>query len=289
MTTSNSESTLKSALPHRKLSLTTVGNSSQSNLNANHFKLKHSFDKRKVSLSFLTSYNNLKIPHHFFAILEDIRAGLYPRLFKEIDSNDLNLDSISSTSCLDFVLQQKHIIDSIDRRLSVPSGFLMTRNKSDSNLKRHYVNTTGPCPEQNGEDSKSSLPLVECRRLASENCTIKMTPGEMIELRLSLKFNDEVCRSLRSYFPRDFLNYLKDDYNPRSESSPTTNVHLFKHNIDLANVLACDEKSFEEKIENICNHLANELIDYGLINSLDHHLISELFAKTIKEYLFSLL
>ena len=48
---------------------------------------------------------------------------------------------------------------------------------------------------------------------------------------------------------------------------------------------ASDETPLEGKIENICIHLANELIDYGLINYNDHDLISKLFLSTIKENL----
>ena len=40
----------------------------------------------------------------------------------------------------------------------------------------------------------------------------------------------------------------------------------------------------ELKIENICTHLANELIEFGLINSKDHNLISDLLFKTIKTW-----
>jgi len=39
-------------------------------------------EKRKVSLTFLSSFNNLTLPQNFFAILDDIRYGLYPRIFK---------------------------------------------------------------------------------------------------------------------------------------------------------------------------------------------------------------
>lgn len=42
--------------------------------------------------------------------------------------------------------------------------------------------------------------------------------------------------------------------------------------------------SFEQKIANICLHLTNELVDYGLVNEKDHMTIHELFIRTIKDY-----
>ena len=111
---------------------------------------------------------------------------------------------ISSSTCLDFVIKQKNLIDKrsddIDRRSSVPNGFLMTRNNFDGRNK---------IPS---EPNSNKTMLVELRRLASEDCSIKIVSGNMIELRLSLKFQDDVYRTLRSYFPEEFLNYLKDTY-----------------------------------------------------------------------------
>ncbi|RNA27065.1 hypothetical protein BpHYR1_012378 [Brachionus plicatilis] len=42
--------------------------------------------------------------------------------------------------------------------------------------------------------------------------------------------------------------------------------------------------STNSKLENISIHLANELIDQGLINPNDHGLISDLFIRTIKDF-----
>jgi len=277
------QSPLSNHLKHRKFSLNMHNYSSSppkpphmlTQNGNNHVKLmKSGNDKRKVSLTFLTGYNDLKIPHHFFSILEDIRTGLYPRLFKEIDSSDLNLDSFSSSTCLDFVIQQKNLIDNIDRRASAP--FLITRNNSDSNIKG----------SSNHGQSPSNRPL-ELRRLAAEDCSIKKVSGNMIELRLNLKFQDEVFRTLCSYFPEDFLNYLKDNQNMMVSES--INLSFLKNPIDFDCTTSYDERSIEEKILNISIHLSNELIDFGLINSLDHNLISDLFSKTIKDYLLSLM
>ena len=54
-------------------------NSSRSKMNKkNSFNSLDKFkDKRKVSLSFLSSFNNLTLPQNFFSILDDIRFGLY--------------------------------------------------------------------------------------------------------------------------------------------------------------------------------------------------------------------
>lgn len=276
-------SSFSNHLKHRKLSLNTPNFSNSPpkfiQNGTNQVKLpKNGIDKRKVSLTFLTNYNDLKIPHHFFSILEDIRTGLYPRLFKEIDSNDLNLDMISSSTCLDFVIQQKNLIDKrsddIDRRSSVPNGFLMTRNNSDGRNKTP------------SELNSNKTMHVELRRLASEDCSIKIVSGNMIELRLSLKFQDDVYRTLRSYFPEEFLNYLKDNFSIKNESM---DLNFLKNPFGFDDTAIYNERPLEEKIENVCNHLANELIDFGLINKLDHDLVSELFGKTIKEYLFSLM
>lgn len=67
---------------------TPLGLSSSQN-NASYSNLMTKFSKnrelsRKVSLTFLTNVHDLKIPQDFFSILEDIRSGLYPRLFKVI-------------------------------------------------------------------------------------------------------------------------------------------------------------------------------------------------------------
>ena len=138
----------------------------------------------------------------------------------------------------------------------------------------------------NHGQSPNNRPL-EIRRLAAEDCSIKKVSGNMIELRLNLKFQDEVFRTLCSYFPEDFLNYLKDNQNMMVSES--VNLNFLKNPIDFDFTTSYDERSIEEKILNISIHLSNELIDFGLINSLDHNLISDLFSKTIKDYLLSLM
>lgn len=57
--------------------------SAQSNKQDSSFSSMDKFkEKRKVSLTFLSNFNNLTLPPNFFAILDDIRYGLYPRIFK---------------------------------------------------------------------------------------------------------------------------------------------------------------------------------------------------------------
>ena len=51
-------------------------------LNSSYSSLDKFKEKRKVSLTFLSSFTNLTLPQNFFAILDDIRYGLYPRIFK---------------------------------------------------------------------------------------------------------------------------------------------------------------------------------------------------------------
>jgi hypothetical protein len=41
---------------------------------------------------------------------------------------------------------------------------------------------------------------------------------------------------------------------------------------------------FENKVVNVCAHLTNELIDFGLINPRDYNIIFDLLLKSIKDY-----
>lgn len=269
---------------HRKLSLSIlprINNTCQNMLyHNNNLKAKtltpKSTKDRKVSLTFLTGYQNLKIPHHFFAILEDIRSGLYPRLFKEpIQPANFQDDSIISTH-LDFVLKQSHFID-LDRRLSVP----LPTTDIDIELS----------PPQQSSISK----VHETRRLASETCTIntKTTHGFMIELELTLKFQDDVCRTLRAYFPEEFLEYFQKNIsinqqinNEITELREDNLIFLNENKIEFT--AFCATTNFDDKCENICEHLAKELIEFGLINNNDCKIVVELFAKTIRAYVCAL-
>jgi len=104
---------------------------------ANKLKFQQTYqitaDQRKESLSFLTNDTNLTLPRNFYGILEDIRYGLYPRLFKlecelvENASKELSHESlrhISSNSCVDYLLQQV-----VNRRSSL--SYLTSLNEVD--------------------------------------------------------------------------------------------------------------------------------------------------------------
>jgi hypothetical protein len=132
----------------------------------------------------------------------------------------------------------------------------------------------------------------------------------MIELKLDLRFCDNLTRQLHSYFPKEFLNYLKFDYDQyiKSNDASTININIINSTIFLQYPISSgngerrsslkreydlmfstfqhyDENPFEMKLENICTHLANELIDNCLINPRDHIIICELLSRTIRDHL----
>jgi hypothetical protein len=268
-------------------------------------------DRRKVSLTFLTNCNNLKIPEDFFNILEDIRNGLYPRLFSNDtcdlkDTSTMNFRAIAPSTCLDFVIEQKKIID---RRSSV--ALFTNDSESFNNLRRGLFRSS----EFDIKEETSSLkecynnldviddsaiagslkyPL-ESRRLVSETCELRLTDEtdcseSMIELCVDLKFNDGLTRHLQSYFPIGFLSYLRQDTASagRYESSDDQFSQLlnsFVQQHESTAELLSTASSLNVKMENICMHLANELIDNGLINPKDHNVIFDLFYRTIRDYL----
>jgi hypothetical protein len=169
-------------------------------------------ERRKVSLTFLTNCNNLKIPQDFFNILEDIRSGLYPRLFSKDncdlkDASTVNLRAIAPSTCLDFVIEQKKIID---RRSSMNDMELLSTRRS---FLKPSESGDGAIKEESNNQSPDKIvnpsfkyPL-ELRRLVSETCTLKLSESDpnMIELNVYLKFNDGLTRQLQSYFPMEFL------------------------------------------------------------------------------------
>lgn len=295
----------------------------------------HQSDRRKVSLTFLTNYHNLKIPQDFFSLLEDIRSGLYPRLFKDNldlkEATSSNLRSIAPSTCIDFVIQAKQIIDrrtssvgmitepelssSVNARKSVfkSSENLLANGNSVSSDQLGSSDDTFMNESGGGGVSSDSPPQssiikypIENRRLTSESCQVKISENDssMIQLSLELKFNDGLSRSLHSYFPIEFLDYLKHDYDQESEVFQVgfemppefRKIRSGSTFIGPDLMAALDPFSDENnnnsntaslhiKVDNICTHLTNELVDNGLINFKDHHLIFDLFAKTIKEYL----
>ena len=98
--------------------------------------------RRKVSLSFLTNFNNITIPQDFFTILDDIRVGLYPRLFNESEYKELtatpSIKSLASSTCLEFIMQQKQIIDIRSSLLNINNTFL---NDNSERNREHPLST----------------------------------------------------------------------------------------------------------------------------------------------------
>ena len=96
---------------------------------------------------------------------------------------------------------------------------------------------------------------------------------------------------LECNFPMKFLEYFQVDYcnlDSTNQGRMNTNNLFMNDELDLfssANV--SEEQSLENKIMNICNHLSNELIDFGLINQLDHSVVAELLFDTINKSLIS--
>jgi len=125
--------------------------------------------------------------------------------------------------------------------------------------------------------------LVESRRIESKTCSvcIKDDEARKIEINLSVRFEDNSQRLLQCLFPNNFFllleNYedLTKEFDIGNADSPLSSSALYN-----------ETTNFEQKIENICLHLANELVDYGLLNRDDHMTIHDLFISTIKAFLF---
>lgn len=257
--------------------------------------------RRKVSLSFLSNFNNITIPQDFFSILDDIRYGLYPRLFTESEYKELNtpgIKSITSSTCLEFVMQQKQIIDIRSSLLNINNNFL-----NDPNERKDLATIVLPSYDEEClnkideiESSKAQCSkglnndlvkeFCEPRRISSEECFVKVKDDEsqMIELNLRFRFDDDSQRNLQCYFPDNFFLLLENFEDLRKEFDID--------NADLREASPVTEKSdkdirtFEKKIENICQTLSNELVDYGLVNFDDKSTINELFFSAIKRHIF---
>jgi hypothetical protein len=115
---------------------------------------------------------------------------------------------------------------------------------------------------------------IEPRRLAAEECSIheSQTNPNMVELVLSLKFDDSSHRSLCSQFPLEFLDKLRND-----------REHSYDFNMEEYINFVMNESPFEVKLKNVAQHLTHELIDHGLINPKDFSVVADLFYKTIEE------
>ena len=237
-----------------------------------------------MSLSFLTNMSNLAIPQDFFSILDDIRYGLYPRLFNESEYKDLivtpHIRSISSNTCLEFMLQQKQLIDRRSSLFNNNNGSLGETSKEYSSCTKllslfNEAKNEDECGDSSRLDNSSVRELIETRRISAEACTLHIIndAAQKIELNLKLKFSDNLERSLQCFFPSNFFVLVDNFEMVRKE-------FYLPDNADSAP----DSTSFVKKLENICAHLANELVDYGLLNQHDQCLIQELFIKTIKNF-----
>ncbi|CAF0727207.1 unnamed protein product [Brachionus calyciflorus] len=255
---------------------TSTSSLSKSN-SLNQLKFNNFSEKRKVSLTFLTQYNNLKIPQDFFGILEDIRSGLYPRLFKKKEqlnssASSYKLRTISSSSCIDFVLQQKQIIE---RRSS----------EMNSNEHKNSINSLTKIDSEEifnkEEDTILSKYPVETRRVIKEDCSINFIDSSLIEICLNLIYDDCLTRDLKSMFRIDFLDHIK----PTSCNKIQKKFFIGSEYEQLNLLSFSNDNEFEIKLSNISLHLANELIDQGLINPDDQSLIADLFFRTIKEFI----
>ncbi len=262
--------------------------------------------RRKVSLSFLQNFNNITIPQDFFSILDDIRYGLYPRLFTESEYKELtaqpSIKSITSSTCLEFVKQQKQIIDIRSSLLNINNVFL-----NDLNDRKDLPVSTiilpsfeEECIGKNDEGFRESVAtsnttlddnlvkeLYETRRINSGECYVNQTDDEsmMIELNLRFKFDDNSQRSLQCYFPNNFF-LLLENFEDLTKEFNIKNSNFLLNDASKIDLSEIEEKTtFLNKIENICHHLTNELVDFGLVSFHDQMTIKELFFSTIKKSL----
>lgn len=256
-------------------------------------------DRRKISLTFLSNFN-LSLPQNFFSILDDIRYGLYPRLFKDIEARDI---SPPFNSSLDNLLQRKQYVD---RNCSIldMNNYLFNSIQDeaglDKNIKTNIYDKEATNDVKNLEQKQNQQQLpsenlpnsplhqphletktkyTESRRLRSCSCSInKNDNAKTIELNLNLEFDDNLNRKLECNFPLNFLDYFDC-------CNSDTNLANDKIIDELNLFNKIDEQSLENKITNICVHLSNELIDYGLINHLDNDIILSLLFENINKNL----
>lgn len=125
--------------------------------------------------------------------------------------------------------------------------------------------------------------FTESRRIESKNCSvcIKEDESQKIEINLNVRFEDNSQRILQCMFPNNFFllleNYedLTREFDIGNSDSPLN-----------SSTVSSEATNFEQKIENICLHLTNELVDYGLLNKDDQMTIHDLFINTIKAFIF---
>jgi hypothetical protein len=135
-------------------------------------------------------------------------------------------------------------------------------------------------------NKKRAKEYIEEKRIETATCSIqKEKQVNEIQLSLTLNFTGNFIRKLECKFDCEFLDIFQIDY---CQSSSTDYNHVKSNNIlsrssskDEHLLYFKDEQSLESKLNNICVHLTNELLDYGLINELDHNFVSQMLLKTI--------
>lgn len=104
----------------------------------------------------------------------------------------------------------------------------------------------------------------------------------MVQLALTLEFDDATKRSIYSQLPVEFLEKLKVERAfsfMELDRYPSTGPPI--EYLDYVMY----ESPFEDKLRKLAEHLAHELVDNGLINPKDLGQIADLFFKTIEESL----
>lgn len=105
------------------------------------------------------------------------------------------------------------------------------------------------------------------------------TMNSMVELALSLEFDDSTRRSIYSHFPVEFLDKLKLEH---AKSSYELDRCAMTAGLEYLDYVMY-ESPFEDKLRKVAEHLSHELVDNGLISPKDFVLIADLFYKTIEE------
>ena len=112
--------------------------------------------------------------------------------------------------------------------------------------------------------------MIEERKLTWNDCYLKNnfeTDSKAIQLNLTIKFNDNLCRLLQCYIPNEIIDYIKFD---------------LENNYNIDQEINLNENS---RIHKICKGLTYELINYGLINVKDYDSIVSLLMNSIKKYI----
>ena len=232
---------------------------------------------------------------------------LFFKFFSFIQDTDFSNLSLSSNASLNNLLQRRQYID---RRCSIleMNNYLFSKsdinesnyvffNNNDANdvflesnekclNNNNYNNNNNNNNNNNSSSKKQDQEYSEEKRIETGTCSIrKEKQANEIELSLTLNFTGNFVRKLECKFDCEFLDIFQIDY---CQNSSADHNHVKSNNIlnrsSLKNehlLYFKDEQSLESKINNICVHLTNELLDYGLINELDHNFVSQMLLKTI--------